>query len=147
MGKSPKSEAPSVNLILWEVSADLTLGPHDNLCCCFTSVVADSVQPHRRQPTRLLHPWDSPGKNTGVGCHFLLQWQSLSYGNCIRFIWLSTSEITKTVAVPTIFFVFSLHENCVNAGIKVITRWDLDHHQHLTNFRRLWVRKYDRGKE
>ena len=29
--------------------------------------------PHRRQPTRLPHPWDSPGKNTGVGCHFLLQ--------------------------------------------------------------------------
>ena len=29
--------------------------------------------PHRRQPTRLRHPWDSPGKNTGVGCHFLLQ--------------------------------------------------------------------------
>ena len=29
--------------------------------------------PHRRQPTRLLCPWDSPGKNTGVGCHFLLQ--------------------------------------------------------------------------
>ena len=28
---------------------------------------------HRLQPTRLLHPWDSPGKNTGVGCHFLLQ--------------------------------------------------------------------------
>ena len=31
-----------------------------------------SVRPHRRQPTRLPHPWDSPGKNTGVGCHFLL---------------------------------------------------------------------------
>ena len=31
------------------------------------------VQPHRRQPTRLPHPWDSPGKNAGVGCHFLLQ--------------------------------------------------------------------------
>ena len=31
------------------------------------------VQPQRRQPTRLPHPWDSPGKNTGVGCHFLLQ--------------------------------------------------------------------------
>ena len=29
--------------------------------------------PHRRQPNRLPHPWDSPGKNTGVGCHFLLQ--------------------------------------------------------------------------
>ena len=33
----------------------------------------DSVRPHRRQPTRLPRPWDSPGKNTGVGCHFLLQ--------------------------------------------------------------------------
>ena len=35
--------------------------------------MSDSVQPHRRQPIRLPHPWDSPGKNTGVGCHFLLQ--------------------------------------------------------------------------
>ena len=33
----------------------------------------DSVRPHKRQTTRLCHPWDSPGKNTGVGCHFLLQ--------------------------------------------------------------------------
>src|SRR5574340_697992 len=37
------------------------------------SVVSDSVRPHRRQPSRLLCPWDSPGKNTGVGCYFLLQ--------------------------------------------------------------------------
>ena len=35
--------------------------------------MSDSVRPHRLQPTRLPHPWDSPGKNTGVGCHFLLQ--------------------------------------------------------------------------
>ena len=35
--------------------------------------MSDSVRPHRRQPTRLGHPWDSPGKNTVVGCHFLLQ--------------------------------------------------------------------------
>ena len=35
--------------------------------------LSDSVQPHRWQPTRLPHPWDSLGKNTGVGCHFLLQ--------------------------------------------------------------------------
>ena len=35
--------------------------------------MSDSVQPHRWQPTKLPHPWDSPGKNTGVGCHFLLQ--------------------------------------------------------------------------
>ena len=38
-----------------------------------TSVMSDSVRPLRRQPTRLPCPWDSPGKNTGVGCHFLLQ--------------------------------------------------------------------------
>ena len=35
--------------------------------------MSDSVWPHRWQPTRLPHPWDSPSKNTGVGCHFLLQ--------------------------------------------------------------------------
>ena len=35
--------------------------------------MSDSVPPHRWQLTRLPHPWDSPGTNTGVGCHFLLQ--------------------------------------------------------------------------
>ena len=35
--------------------------------------MSDSVRPHGQQPTRLPHPWDSPGKNTGVGYHFLLQ--------------------------------------------------------------------------
>ena len=38
------------------------------LCCN-----QEYVRPHRRQPTRLPRPWDSPGKNNGVGCHFLLQ--------------------------------------------------------------------------
>ena len=42
-------------------------------CCLVASVVSYSVRPHRRKPTRLPHPWDPPGKNTGVGCHFLLQ--------------------------------------------------------------------------
>ena len=35
-------------------------------------VLSNSVRPHRRQPNRLLCPWDSPGKTTGVGCHCLL---------------------------------------------------------------------------
>ena len=43
------------------------------------------MQPHRRQPTRLTHPWNSPGKNTGVGYHFLLQ--------CIKV--KSESEVTQ----------------------------------------------------
>ena len=37
------------------------------------TVMSDSVRPHRQQPTRLLCPWISPSKNTGMGCHFLLQ--------------------------------------------------------------------------
>ena len=39
--------------------------------------MSDSVRPHRQQPTRLHCPWDSPGKNTGVGCHCLLQIETL----------------------------------------------------------------------
>ena len=38
-----------------------------------SSVVSDSSQPHGLQPTRLLCPWDSPGKKPGASCHFLLQ--------------------------------------------------------------------------
>ena len=42
--------------------------------CVFNcSVVSNSLQPQGLQPTRLLCPWESPGKNTGVGCHFLPQ--------------------------------------------------------------------------
>ena len=41
--------------------------------------MSDSVRPHRWQPTRLPHPWDSPGKNTGLGCHFLLQCIKLQF--------------------------------------------------------------------
>ena len=44
------------------------------------SVVSDSSRPHGLQPTRLLRPWDFPGKSTGVGCHCLLRyWHYLSY--------------------------------------------------------------------
>ena len=56
-------------------------------CCCYVaSVVSDSVRPHRRQPTRLRCPWDFPGKNTGVGCHFLLQCMKVK----------SESEVTQS---------------------------------------------------
>ena len=48
--------------------------------------MSDSVRPHRRQPTRLPRPWDSPGKNTGVGCHFLLQCMKVKLKSlsCVR---------------------------------------------------------------
>ena len=59
-------------------------------CCCVASVVSDSVRPHRWQPTRLPRPWDSPGKNTGVGCHFLLQCRKVKSG----------SEFAQSCATP-----------------------------------------------
>ena len=48
--------------------------------------MSDSVRPHRQQPTRLPRPWDSPGKNPGVGCHFLL--------HCMKV--KSESEVTQS---------------------------------------------------
>ena len=49
------------------------------------------MRPHRRQPTRLPRPWDSPGKNTGVGCHFLLQCMKVK----------STSEVAESCPTPS----------------------------------------------
>ena len=42
-------------------------------CVCIPSVISDSLQPHGLQPSRLLCPWNTPVKNIGVSCHFLLQ--------------------------------------------------------------------------
>ena len=57
-------------------------------CFVSCSVISDSVQPHGLWLTRLLSPWDSPGNNTEVGCHFLLQcifptqWLNLGLLHC-----------------------------------------------------------------
>ena len=53
--------------------------------------MSDSVRPHRRQPNRLPRPWDSPGKNAGVGCHFLL--------HCMKV--KSESEVTQSCPTPS----------------------------------------------
>ena len=62
-----------LNIITYGSLASLPLVLYCCCCCYVALVVSDSVRPHRQQPTRLCRPWDSPGKNTGVGCHFLLQ--------------------------------------------------------------------------
>ena len=54
--------------------------------------MSNSMRPHRRQPTRLPRPWDSPGKNTAVGCHFLLQCMKVK----------SESEVTQSC--PTLCY-------------------------------------------
>ena len=53
--------------------------------------MSDSVRPQRRQPTRLPRPWDSPGKNTGVGCHCLLQCKKVK----------SESEVAQSCSTPS----------------------------------------------
>ena len=53
--------------------------------------MSDSVPHHRRQPTKLCRPWDSPGKNTVVGCHFLLQCMKVK----------SESEVTQSCPTPS----------------------------------------------
>ena len=74
--------------------------------------MSDSVWPHRGQPTRLPRPWDSPGKNTGVGCHFLLQ--------CMKV----KSESEDAQSYPTLsyllhwsYFHISLHSEMLRVRI------------------------------
>ena len=63
------------------------------LCCqkLFAAAAAKSLRPHRQKPTRLPCPWDSPGKNTGVGCHFLLQRMKVK----------SESEVAQSSLAPS----------------------------------------------
>ena len=68
--------------------------------------MTDSVRPHRRQPTRPPRPWDSPGKNTGVGCHFLLQCMKVK----------SESEVAQSC--PTLATPWT-------AAYRLLRPWDL----------------------
>ena len=65
-----------------------------------------TLRPHRRQPTRIPRPWDSPGKNTGVGCHFLLQCMKgkvkVKLLSCVRL--LSTPWTAAHQAPPSMRF-------------------------------------------
>ena len=54
--------------------------------------MSNSVRPHRRQPTRLPHPWDSPGKNSGVGCHFLLRHMKVKSESEVAQLYLTLSD-------------------------------------------------------
>ena len=65
-------------------------------------MVSDSVRPHRRQPTRLPYPWDSPGKNTGMGCHFLLQCMKVKLLSRVRL--LETPRTAAYQAPPSTGF-------------------------------------------
>ena len=58
---------------LWNTTVILILSQLIYVHVCSAAIMSDSLQHHGLYPARLLCPWDYPGKNTGVGCHFLLQ--------------------------------------------------------------------------
>ena len=68
-----------------------------------------TVRSHRRQPTRLLHPWDSPGKNTGVGCHCLLP---------RKMQWWSTVKETQATNPSTLQYFYKIKiENMIDFSL------------------------------
>ena len=127
-------------------------------CCCWvTSVVSNSVQPYRLQATRLLCPWDSPGKRTGVGCHALLQGIFLTQGSnlgllhCrqILYHW-ATREIPKNTCIWVIDewtkggkgevamgSMTSLEDSCVCVCVCVCVCTDV-----LIRLEDMWEEKY-----
>ena len=75
--------------------------------------MSDSVRPHRRQLTRLPRSWDSPGKNTGVGCHFLLQ--------CMKA--KSESEVTQSYLTLHIPMDYTAHQAPPSMGFSRQEYW------------------------
>ena len=83
LGRGRAQNQPSAPLTLHHTSEcvptarlNIQTGKLRSKCACILShlsLVSNSLQPYRLYPARLLCPWDSPGKNTGMGCHFLLQ--------------------------------------------------------------------------
>ena len=94
---------------------------HEKSRCCrscyyyyVVSVVSSSVRPHRRQPTRLPRPWDSPGKNTGVGCHFLLQCMKVKSG----------SEVAQSCLTPSDPMACSLPDSSIHGILQArVLEW------------------------
>ena len=105
--------------------------------------MSDSVQPQRWQPTRLPRPWDSPDKNTGVGCHVLLQCMKVksesevaqscqtlsnpmdcsppappSMGFSRHEYWSSPQTYTRNTSRACFSSLYSSHTDCPQGGIK-----------------------------
>ena len=85
--------------------------------------MSDSVRPHRQLPTRLPRPWDSPGKNTGVGCHFLLQCmkvkckvKSLSRVRLLATPWTAAQQVS-------LFMGFSRQEYWNGLPLSSLIEW------------------------
>ena len=82
------------------------------------SVVSDPQRPHGLQPTRLLRPWDFPGKSTGVGCHCLLCGKSIKDYKTIRWNWRQYKEMKKYI----VFYIGRISTGKVTILYKTIYR-------------------------
>ena len=88
---NPKSQASSSLTGRFFTTSTIWEALKENACmhaCLVTSVVFNSVRPYGQQPTGLLCPQDSPGKNPGVGCHALLQGIFPTQGSNLSPLWL-----------------------------------------------------------
>ena len=96
----PSAPAPSIQYrasnLDWQLVSQL-LKP----LLSVASVVSNSLWPHGMRPTRLLYPWDFPGKNTGVGCHFLLQGILLTQGSNPHLL-STVSPVLNTDSLPLV---------------------------------------------
>ena len=91
-GPLEKDMATHSSVLAWRITWTEESWQATDCCCCYVaSVMSNSVQPHRWQPTRLPCPWDSPGENTRMGCHFLLQCMKVK----------SESEVAQSCPTPS----------------------------------------------
>ena len=92
------------------------------------SVVSDSSRPHGLQPTRLLCPWDFPGKSTGVGCHCLLRDSYISYHDL-------TWEYVHVIIYIYTNILDMVHTSGHEYFHIIYFTWSMFHIQHCTNFK------------
>ena len=85
--------------------------------------MSDSVRPHRWQPTRLPCPWDSPRKNTGVGCHFLIQCMEVKSESEVAVMSDSATPRTAAYQAPLSEIhrlILNNLENCVSLLLQIL---------------------------
>ena len=99
--------------------------------------MSDSVRPNGRQPTRLPSPWDSPGKNTGVGCHFLLQCMKVKVKSLSRVRLLATPWTAALEAPPSVGFSRQEYWSGVPSPSKTDTSWEI---YHIWSWYKPWMR-------
>ena len=93
------------------------------------SVMSDSSRLHGLQPTRLLHPWDFPGKSAGVGCHafFIMYWQSTLKGVTLLnwYLLLIVLRVLKDVFIKTwtTSLMYWVVDTLLNRKYNVLTVW------------------------